>query len=121
MAARTPPTTTLPKKDGESRKQLKPNTVPLTVEQRTHRIAELYRLRMKLEEWYIAANGKTVEDQVKSKVLNGCIMYVKNRIEYLATNMNPPIESPQQQRAAAATSSSPQPQAAGPGETKTKE
>ena len=66
----------VPKKEGNGSKRKELNQPPLTIEQRKHRIAELYRLRMKFDEWYIAASGKDVESQVKSKVLNGVILYI---------------------------------------------
>jgi hypothetical protein len=112
MAARSASTPT--KQEDNKRTNL--NQKPLTIEQRQHRIAELYRLKMKFEEWYIAANGKDVESQVKAKVLNGVILYIKNRIDYLSNKMQPPLENPSK----STPSSSLPPQEAGPKEKETK-
>lgn len=70
----------------------RPNKQTLTVEQRANRIAELYRLKMKFEDWFVKAVGRDVEATIKSRVLNGAIKYIDNRIEYLANSMNPVIE-----------------------------
>jgi hypothetical protein len=116
MAARPNET---PKKDNDEKKR-DLNQKPLTVEQRKHRIAELYRLKMKFEEWYIAANGKDLESQTKAKVLNGVILYIKNRIEYLSTQMQPVLENPSHTKKDSESSSATS-QRSGPVEKENKE
>jgi hypothetical protein len=111
MAARSNGT----EKKSNHEKKLDLNQKALTVDQRKHRIAELYRLKMKFEEWYIAANGKDVESQTKGKVLNGTILYIKNRIDYLSTQMQPVLENPSHTKKDSESSSLP-PQEAGPKE-----